>query len=158
MIIYFLFNKVNGSFIGFSTDPKILTGSNLWKRIELEDNVNLMDITWEGTYENGRMVRKTEMPAEVSEHELKEKFYDRFFRKYPFEKFVEIMLLQIQRDIDSNKIKKEDLEPDFSDMMSFFVKNYTRFIEEIDFFKNSEKHSYMSEKDCEERLKTQFQV
>lgn len=158
MIIYFLFNKVNGSFVGFSTDSKILNGSLLWKRLELEDNTNLMDITWEGNYETGRMVRKTEMPAEVSEHELKEKFYDRFFRRYPFEKFVEILLLQTQKDIDSNKIDKSSLEPDFLDMMNFFVKNYERLIEEIDFFKNSQKHSYISEKDCETRLKKQFEV
>ena len=87
MTLYFLFNKQTSAFVGFSADNKILDGNLLWKKIEIEDGTNLTDITWTGDYHTGKFVRKTELPAEVSEYQIKEKFYDRFFRRYSFEKF-----------------------------------------------------------------------
>ncbi len=156
MYVYFLFNKKTQAFIGFTLDPKTLTGEVLWRRIEINKDENLANLTWEGNFSTGKFIRTTDKEAIVSEIDLEEKFYNRFFRLYNIEKLITIVLLQISKNIDPQD--EDKLDPEFNKMLKFFIKNHNKFLEEIEYFQNSPKHKYQSKEDMRSTLNQQFKV
>lgn len=151
--IYFLFNKKTQEWIGMSLDPQTISGNVLWRRQQISDKESLTNIKWSGDFSNGKMVRNTEMDAVVTEVDLEDKFYSRFYRKYNIEKFLTILMLQLDKEIDEDNMTEE-----FKTMKNFFHKSYDKLQEEIEYFKSSEKHEYVSKNDLESRINRQFQV
>lgn len=158
MIIYVLFNKSSGKYIGFTLDSNTINDSLLYRRVEVHEHVNIADIKWVGDYDTGKLVKMTDLPAEVSEYDLEEKLYDRFFRKYSFEDVTRLLMLQFVKLLDGNILKPDDLEPDFNDMVQFFKKLFVRHLKEIESFESSKKHVFVTKNQIHEKFNESFQV
>lgn len=150
MEVYFLFNKTTHEFIGFTLDPRTLSGDILYIRKTIDPEESLLGISWEGDYKTGKMIRISEAAAIVTEYDLIDKLYDRFFRKYSIEDVIKnILLIYLDENIES--FPKES-----KDMISFFKKVYDKHIEEIKFFKESKDHNYKSTNSLEKTAFKQF--
>lgn len=152
--IYFLFNNKTQANIGFSLDPKILTGDVLWRRVKIPKDENIFNIKWEGDYSNGKFVRISETNAVVTEMDLEEKFYDRLFRKYGIESIIKILFLQLLEW----DYPEDSMLPEFNQMLKFFAKNHKKFEQEIEHFKKSDAHEYQSKEDINQAITQQFKT
>lgn len=152
MDIYFLFNKETQENIGFSMDPKSITGGILWRKVKLPESENLRNIKWEGNYGSGKFVRVSDTNAVVTEYDVMEKFYDRLFRKFSIEEMVRIMMAQfIYMEIPEEKKTSE-----FKQLLTFFSKNVSKLNAEIQHFKDSPDHDFESKEQIARKIDRQF--
>jgi|TARA_R110000787_G_scaffold336_4_gene1192 hypothetical protein len=152
MDIYFLFNRETQENIGFSMDPKLITGDILWRKVKVPQTENLMNIKWEGNYSTGKHVKISDSNATVTEYDLLNKFYDRLFRKHGVEDLMRIILNQfIFMDIPQEKQTTE-----FKNLLTFFGKNKDKLQAEIEYFDKSDEHDYESKDQISDKIGRQF--
>ena len=149
--IYFLFNDITQEYIGMTFDASTIRGKILWRRRQIEEGTSLHDVTWSGNYTDGEMSRISDGNAIVTEAEVIDKYYNRLFRKYKLETILELL---IEQSIKNNDKSDES----FNQFVSFYIRNKKRLEDEIEHFKNSEKHEYRSNNDVATIINNQFKV
>lgn len=154
MQVYFLFNKITKEFIGFTFDPDSISPNILYRVVTISSDENIRDITWEGDYDTGKMVRSGDSAYTVTEFDLENKFYERFFRKYHLEGAFMTLLDHFTFGEESSEEDKQD----FKNLIEFHRKNKNKLKEEIEFFKNSEKHKYVSKEEAAKTSERQFRI
>lgn len=153
--IYFLFNKKTEEFVTWTIDARAINPGLMFKTIELPADVDYANIGWEGNFSTGHFIMH-EKPTIVREYELLEKLYDRFFRKYSFEKMTMLFMLQIERMIHDKVLTENNMEPDFHQMTKFFKTLFIKYLEETEEFKKSKYHEYKSKEDLQLSFEKEF--
>lgn len=152
MNIYFLFNKNTKEFIGFTFEESSVSPHLLYRVGTITNEEDIKDISWEGDYETGRMIRLGDSEAIVTEYDLEGKFYDRMFRKYGVEKIIELLL-----DYYSS-FDELDGPAEFKNLIEFHKKNRKKLNDEINFFKGSHQHTYISKEEDKKKVELRFKV
>lgn len=158
--LYAIFNKHNRKFVCFSIGAHSLSPETLHRKIEIEGNLNLAAYEWVGDYDDGQFVDKTNVIYKISESDVQRSMYEKFFRKfepmYVIMNIVNTLLIQYEKD------NLPWADPAMIEMLSFYKKLLIKTENDIEFFKNSKFHKYISreeyQKDFEERLKTEEKV
>ena len=138
--------------IGFSFDKNIIQGDVLWRKEVISNKDDPTQITWVGDYSNGQMQFKNDpfSPAQVSEHQLESKFYDRLFRKYSFEEVLRGVLSILSKN------RSDDETNEVRNLLNFYQRNEQKLQEEIEYFKNSNDHEFISKDEFIKKMEGQF--
>lgn len=147
MNLYFIFNKNTKELIGMTLDEDSIPKHALFRVVTITEDDDIKDISWEGDYATGKMIRLGESNAIVTEYDLEGKFYDRLFRKFPGEEIFVKILDWMAGDKESA-----------ADLIEFHKKNKDKLNKEIEFFKNSDQHKYISKEEDKKNTERRFQV
>jgi hypothetical protein len=158
--LYAIFNKHNKKFVCFCIGSHSLSPETLYRKIEIEGNLNIASYEWVGDYDNGQFLDKTNVVYKVSETDVQRGMYEKFFRKfepmYVIMNLVNTMLIQYEKD------NLPWADPALIEMLMFYKKLLIKTENDIEFYKNSKFHKYISreeyQKDFEDRLKTKEKV
>lgn len=150
-MIYGLFNKTNKSFIGFlanidNLNPELF----LIKRFTLDDNdFNLARYTWEGDYDNGKIVDLNLGKPQITEYLTETKNAERFWREVD----KTVLIFDILTFIETGQI---------ADTLKEVIKRKNKILEMIakekNFFQNSPNHAYRTKEEVIAETKHAFEV
>lgn len=154
--LYAIFNKTNKKFVCFSIGRDSLSPDTLHRKIEIEGTMNLRAYEWLGDYDNGQFIDKSSIVYKISEMDVQKTMFEIFFRKYSpmyaIMNIVNTLLIQYEKD------QLPWIDPAMVEMLQFYKKLLIKTENDIEFYKNSKFHKYISkeehQKEFNERLET----
>lgn len=150
-MIYGLFNKTNKSFIGFLTNiDNINPETFLIKSFTLDDNeFNLARYTWEGDYDNGKIVDLNLGKPQITEYLTETKNAERFWREVD----KTVLIFDILTFIETGEV---------TDSLKKVIERKNKILslieKEKNYFQNSPHHEYRTKEDVIAQTKQAFEV
>lgn len=154
--LYAIFNKKTKQLTCFTFDldqfPEEIRSSLIYKRFSFSelgldgDEINLYRFKWIGDAHTGRLVDTVkEEKAIVSEKELFEKYDNLLWLKYAPKEIIKELVLNMEMKTENG-----------INMQKFFKKVLAKHADDVNFFKNSDKHIWESITQEENREKDAF--
>jgi len=153
--IYIIFNAKTDVPMFFTDDKELASTFPLYKEVILEqygisrDDFNLNRYRWEGDAETGKLVDTfIQQKAVVTEEDVDGKYRELLLRKYPLDKMLCRILLNMPETVDE----------EFNDIKKFVHLLEQRKQHEIETYKSSPVHKWESWDDILTREKHVFKV
>jgi len=154
--LYAIFNKQNKKFVCFSIGSHSLSPETLHRHIDIEGNLNLSAYEWVGDYDDGQFLDKTSTIYKVSETDVQKAMFEKFFRKYEpmyvIMNIVNTLLIQYEKD------QLLWADPAMLDMLGFYKKLLIRTENDVQFYKDSKFHKYISKEEHQKEVVTRLET